>query len=65
MTFRGSITRLQHSLSTLRSDAHASPRKTRFRLPAQLYRTGLDTRWVPTEGFKSVSYISSSFTKLT
>jgi hypothetical protein len=39
---RGSIARPKHSLSTLRNDPHGSPRKTRFRLPAQLYRVGLD-----------------------
>ena len=29
-----------------------APRKTRFRLPARLYRTGLITRRVPSKGFK-------------
>jgi hypothetical protein len=38
--FRGSITRPWHSLSTLRSEGHPSPRKTRFRLPARLCRAG-------------------------
>jgi hypothetical protein len=40
------------------------PRKTRFRLPAQLYRRGLVTPWVPMKGFQAASYISSSFLKL-
>ena len=31
------------------------PRKTRFRLLARLYRTGLATRRVPSKGFKAVS----------
>jgi hypothetical protein len=29
-----------------------TPRKTRFRLPAKLFRTGLTTRRVPSKGFK-------------
>ena len=51
--FRGSIARPWHSLSTLRS-AGSLPRrrKTRFRLLARLYRTGLVTRRVPTKGFR-------------
>ena len=40
-----------------------TPRKTRFRLLARLFRTGLVTRRVPTKGFDDVSYISSSFPK--
>ena len=40
------------------------PRKTRFRLPARLYRTGLATRRVPTKGFRVTQVISSSFPKL-
>jgi len=40
MIFRGSIARLGHSLSTLRSEGRPSPRKTRFRLPARLCRAG-------------------------
>jgi hypothetical protein len=39
-------------------------RKTRFRLLAKLYRTGLNTRRVPTKGFRIASYISFSFPKL-
>jgi len=38
--FRSSITWLSDSLSTLRSDGRPPPRKTRFRLPVRLYRTG-------------------------
>ena len=29
------------------------PRKTRFRLVANLYRAGLATRWVPLQGFSN------------
>jgi hypothetical protein len=39
-SFRGSIARPGHSLSTLRSEGHPSPRKTRFRLLAKLCRAG-------------------------
>jgi hypothetical protein len=39
-SFRGSITRHWDSLSTLRSEGLPSPRKTRFRLLAKLYRAG-------------------------
>ena len=39
-SFRGSIARPGHSLSTLRSEDHYSPRKTRFRLLAKLCRAG-------------------------
>jgi hypothetical protein len=35
------------------------PRKTRFRLPARLYRTGLATRRVPLKGFKGDQLRSS------
>jgi hypothetical protein len=49
--FRGSIAQRLISLSTLRSESHLSPRKTRFRLLARLCRTGLVTRRVPLEGF--------------
>jgi hypothetical protein len=41
-----------------------TPRKTRFRPPAKLYRTGLVTRKVPAKGFKLTSCQSSSFPKL-
>jgi hypothetical protein len=39
--FRGSITRPWHSLSTLRSEGHPSPRKTRFRLLGQALPGGI------------------------
>ena len=39
-SFRGSIARPRHWLSTLRSEGHPSPRKTRFRLLAKLCRAG-------------------------
>ncbi len=38
--FRGCITQLPHSLSTLRSGHCWTPRKTRFRLVANLFRAG-------------------------
>jgi len=50
--FRGSFTRPASSLSTLRSAPRDAPRKTRYRLAANLGRTGLDTRWAPTVGFR-------------
>jgi hypothetical protein len=49
---RGSIARLEHSLSTLRPRRYRRGRKTRFRLPARLYRVGLVTHRVPTKGFR-------------
>jgi len=49
--FRGSITQRLIALSTLRSDGHPPPRKTRFRLLARLCRTGLVTRRVSMKGF--------------
>ena len=62
--FRGSITRLRHSLSTLRRMGR--PTTTQDSLPAagQALPDGLPTRRVPTKGFRVVSYISSSFPKL-
>ena len=50
-SFRGSIARLGDLLFTLRPTRYHGGRKTRFRLPAKLYRTGLDTRRVATNGF--------------
>ena len=38
-----------------------TPRKTRFRLLARLFRTGLVTRRVPIERFQGVSYIHPPF----
>ena len=32
-----------------------APRKTRFRLVANLYRAGFTTRWVPLQGFSNAS----------
>lgn len=67
--FRGSITRLPHSLSTLRSfpsrpQAVVQPRKTRFRLVANLCRVGLVTHWVPSRGFRFWVYMTSSSPRL-
>jgi len=56
--FRGSITRLQHSLSTLRPTALTVGRKTRFRCRPTL-RSGTSTRRTPTKGFLDDSYIAS------
>jgi len=44
VSFRGSITRPQRSLSTLRSTPHDVPRKTRLQLVANLCCAGLVTR---------------------
>ena len=52
--FRGSVARPANSLSTLHVEGHPSPRKTRFRLVANLGRTGLVTRRVPMKGFRSI-----------
>src|SRR4051812_24558985 len=62
LTFRGSITRPLAWLSTLRSEGRPSPRKTRFWLLARLCQAGLDTRRVPTKGFRVRG--SSSLPKL-
>jgi len=50
--FRGSITRPMHSLSTLRRTG--LPATTQDSLPAAglLCRAGLNTRWVPLQGFR-------------
>ena len=40
------------------------PRKTRFRLVANLNRTGLITRRVPTQGFSNDLYIASPLSRL-
>jgi hypothetical protein len=63
-SFRGSITRLQHSLSTLRREG--CPSTTQDSLPAagQALLDGLIARKVPTKGFDLYLYISSSFPKL-
>jgi len=62
--FRGSITQLQHWLSTLRSMGY--PMTTQDSLPAagQALPDGLSTRRVPTKGFKLTSCSSSSSSKL-
>jgi hypothetical protein len=61
ITFRGSITRPAHSLSTLRSPGH--PGTTQDSLPAagQLGRTGLVTRRVPSKGFRFRFLLSQAF----
>src|SRR5581483_3071383 len=43
---------------------HPNRRKTRFRLLARLYRTGLVTRRVPAKGFRVSQFVSFSFPKL-
>ena len=50
--FRGSITRLQHSLSTLRSPGYPGTTQDSLPVAGQLYRTGLATRRVPAKGFR-------------
>jgi hypothetical protein len=61
ITFRGSITRPTHSLSTLRSPGR--PGTTQDSLPAvgQLCRTGLVTRRVPMKGFRFRFLLSQAF----
>jgi len=61
ITFRGSITRPAHSLSTLRSPGR--PGTTQDSLPAagQLFRTGLVTRRVPMKGFRFRFLLSQAF----
>ena len=62
--FRGSITRPLHSLSTLRSDGY--PDATPDSLPSagHALTDGVHTRWIPTKGLSSASYIASSFPEL-
>src|SRR5450432_4286583 len=55
--FRGSITRPQCSLSTLRSPPHDGPRKTRLQPVANLCCAGLVTRRVT---FEVSTHVSSS-----
>jgi hypothetical protein len=55
---RGSIARPERSLSTLRRGHYCPHRKTRFRLPARLYRVGLATHRAPTKGFRDESVTS-------
>jgi hypothetical protein len=40
------------------------PRKTRFRLVANLYRTGLITRRIPRQGFNNDLYVASPLSRL-
>ena len=56
-SFRGSIARPGHSLSTLRSESRLSPRKTRFRLLAKLYRAGFVNPQGSDERFLSSSLV--------
>lgn len=62
VSFRGSITRPQRSLSTLRSPPHDDPRKTRLRLVANLCRAGLGYPPGYVQGFSF--YMASSLAKL-
>lgn len=64
---RGSITRPTPSLSTLRSGPHDPPRKTRFRLVANLDRTGFPPAGLLQKVSELCSFayiISSSFPRL-
>jgi len=63
-SFRGSITRPWHSLSTLRRVDHSTTTQDSLPAAGQLCRTGLATRRVPFQRFQSFNYISSSFAKL-
>jgi len=57
--FRDSITRLQHSLHTLRAPLTGALRNVRFRVAANLSRTGLATRRVSITGLFILSFVSS------
>src|SRR5271166_4058776 len=56
-SFRGSIARPRHWLSTLRSGSRLPPRKTRFRLLARLYRAGFVHPQGSNERFLSSSLV--------
>lgn len=64
VAFRGSITRPACSLPTLHADGRPPPRTAHFRVAASLARAGLDTCWVPSRGFSSASYVTSSSPRL-
>jgi hypothetical protein len=57
--FRDSITRLQHSLHTLRAPLAGTLRNVRCRVAANLSRAGLATRWVSATGLFILSFVSS------
>ena len=58
VTFRGSITRPTHSLSTLRRVGYPPPRKTRFQLAANLGWAGFAPAGPTSEGFAMLySYV--------
>jgi len=57
--FRDSITRLMHSLHTLRAPLAVSLRNVRFRVAANLSRVGLVTHWVSFTCFVILSFASS------
>ena len=54
--FRDSITRLQHSLHTLRAPLAVALRNVRFRVAANLSRVGLLTHWVSITCFVILSF---------
>ena len=62
--FRGSMTRLLRSLSTLHKPDHPDPCKTRFRLLATLCRAGLATCRAISKGFLLIHLLYSSFPRL-
>lgn len=62
--FRRSIAWLSDWLSTLRSEGYSRPTQDSLPAAGQALPDGLSTRKVPTKGFRSASYISSSFPKL-
>ena len=64
MNFRGSITQLQHWLSTLRSAGRPATTQDSLPVAGQALPDGLHTRRVPVKGFKLTSCSLSSSSKL-
>ena len=63
-SFRGSITRLRHSLSTLRREDRSSTTQDSLPAAGQALPVGFGYPQGPDERFRDISYISSSFPKL-
>ena len=62
-SFRGSITRLRHWLSTLRRPGHPDTTQDSLPVAGQALPDGLGYPWGSNERFRGVSYISASFPK--
>ncbi len=62
-SFRGSITRLRHWLSTLRRPGYPDTTQDSFPVAGQAFPDGLHYPQGSNERFRSVSYISASFPK--